>query len=117
MRHVSATQEKLIDKIYNSDFNCELFDQALKLFPKYNTTQTAEAADWIYDQLVNTASLKKKRLIKAVKPLAKVVLNALYDEIYAGLRVEEEKAVPIPEQDKPVFTVEVWMRLLARKPK
>lgn len=67
---------KKADGIYESEACRELFEQAWKRFPRYNTSQADEAADWILDELV--ASKPKVKWTESLR-------TELYEAIYAGL--------------------------------
>jgi len=53
-----------------------LFEEARELFPKYNTTQSAIAADWILTRLFDTFG---------DDPKWEAISDEIYDKIVAGL--------------------------------
>lgn len=67
------TKQNKAEKLYESS-ECErLFEEAWKAFPRYNTDQAEEAADWIFDHLT------------ADNELTDAEQTELYENIYAGL--------------------------------
>ena len=58
--------------LYESEKCEKLFDEAWVIFPKYNTSQSQDAAEWIFDRLV-TSRLSQKSC------------DDLFEMIYAGL--------------------------------
>lgn len=77
-----VTPEDLIrneaDRLYDNEKIREpLFEEAYEIFPGYNDEEAEDAADWIYDRMLEKAAPKFRENA--------VFMTHLYENIYAGL--------------------------------
>jgi hypothetical protein len=77
--------DQLYDYFLNTKSRQDIWNLAYKVFPEYNTEQSDEAADYIYDNFSNWLEDNEEIIGVSAEKWLSEFGEEMYESIYAGL--------------------------------
>jgi hypothetical protein len=77
--------DQLYDYFLNTKSGQDIWNLAYKVFPEYNTEQSDEAADYIYDNFSNWLEDNEEIIGVSAEKWLSEFGEEMYESIYAGL--------------------------------